>query len=101
MNDRDFKRSYAGVFADEGLWIDADGNEMEISAMDSKHKTYTIKQIFTSFSALESRRESNTKNIAFISGKYAKEVAYKLEELGCNVSQNADGFFIDKNVKLV
>lgn len=90
LNPVDFKSSYAGVFAPEGYWENADGELKKIAVMDRTYRARTIKHIFT---ALPSKNDTG---LIVFSGRYAESIAKKLIEFGCEVNFIGNEFMVEK-----
>lgn len=87
---KDFETSFAGIFADEGYWIDADGKTVEIEEMGPKYKRNVIRHIIKAIKCCGYRSESTTGILSFKDKDYDQNIADKLEELGVDVFFNKE-----------
>lgn len=94
------KESYKGVFTRFGYWIDGNDKEIEISEMGAKHKKNVIKHLLKAVDHIEhskTKSDMNGHRKVEFSGKYAEDLAKKLEEFGCTVKENNGTFSININ----
>ncbi|WP_138751992.1 hypothetical protein [Paenibacillus sinopodophylli] len=90
MKDSEFKDCYAGVFAESGLWINSENEYIEISSMDYDYRLRTISHLLSAL-YLMNRSESAYTGIITFSGRFSDDLAKKLNELGCKVSESSAG----------
>lgn len=85
-----FETSFAGIFADEGYWINGDGKAVEIEEMGPKYKRNVIRHIIKSINYCDYISESTTGILSFRDKDYDQNIADKLEELGVDVFFNEE-----------
>lgn len=82
---------FPAIFSPAGTYTDFEGKTHLIKDMDSNFKRYAIIHLIKAFRHCEKRREYGDGRVLF-SGRFTKELAEKLNELGLNVVE-MDGIF--------